>query len=228
MEQKTDTIFEIINNMVKEISVLKEYTIVKFRASEPSTVPSSIPVSIPIQPNISKIVVSDDEESEFSDDAYSSDCDDDDDDDTDDSDCDDDNDVPELVTDPMVIASESLPLESVDELPTISETVQDTVIPDLSISDATSQIIPSESTIQEPMALDEVEDHSGDDVQEEVQQPDSTTKATEVTDTNNSFSSWNVKELREYIVSNGLISNLNEASKLKKNDILKMIQRKVE
>jgi hypothetical protein len=201
IEQKNDTMFEIMNNMVKEMSAIKYNQAYAMAAMSSAPIQSNTTSNTCTNdvcdvnvPTVSKILVSDDD-----DDDYEEDTDDDDDDDDDDED-----------------NNEDSENEDDDEL-------EDTNIP-MSISSEPMNInLECESLPMEDLAVS-LEEHKEDTLDQiaESKQEDINNEEEILGDgQDEDYAKMHIKELRELAVSKGLTQ---DASKLKKQDILKLMR----
>ena len=240
VEQKTDTLFEIMNNIVKELSILKDITTNRMttQCSSSFTNQSNSFVCDPSPIKLEKIVVSDDES-----DSYVSDEDDevtnseDDDDDNDDNDSED-NDT--LMREPVLVDVNG-PVREIAPTPTqlsnaTGDLREETKFLDVNVPIPVVEDIKNSFSIETAnVSTPDQEISSTQDLQ--VVEPLTTGSDTTTTgpvmealediqdkspilQEANDFSSWNLKELREYAVSNNIVS---DSSKYNKKELLKMI-----
>jgi hypothetical protein len=213
LEQKCDTMFEIINNVVQEITIVRGATnrIMQgfmtgpfpMSGSEPNSVPYSSTASQVDTIQLSEAVDDDDDDDEGDDD------DDDDDDDDEGDDDDDDDEGDEVENDP--IDNEVVDLEIIDEEKMDNEIEQMSKEEIMSIVenlDKELESTPIEHDIES--TLEPMEESASEPMEESAAEP------IESTD----YKNMNLLTLKNLAVAKGLVAN---ASKMKKNDLLKLL-----
>lgn len=202
IEQKCDTMFEIINNIVKELSSVRNNQVISGNYSigigNPSPVYNNYP--FPLNTNLcshnDKIVVSDEEEED--DDT------DEEDDDTDEEEEEENNINFEFVADEQ------------DKIKVINVEIGHSVEADISTSDNDD----GESENESPVELDENEHLHIEKVDTPVDESYVET-VSEKESPKEVYSKMNVQSLKALVITKGLSS---DPSKLKKNDLLKLLE----
>jgi hypothetical protein len=215
LENKCDTVYEIITNLVKEVSNIRQVQIqhLSNTFSSNNIVPSFHNTEINGKIKVSDEDFEDDEEEddeedeEEDDDSQASDDDDDDDDDEDD---------------------ESPPLLTIEEEPLSNSTIKvinvdigDVIESDILETEVESENLDGEENKLEPIELDEEEQIHVEKLDEsaalENSEPENESKET----SRDIYNKMSVSELKALVITKGLSS---DPSKKKKNELLKMLE----
>lgn len=208
IEQKTDTMLEIINNIVKEIYVLKNAQQMTSRFFSTMSIHNDhMPVNVPNTEYISKKINVSDNESE-SDDDDQEDTDEDEDDESDD---DDQEETDELNIEEIV----SFPVENDDVVKVINVTLNEIELP-VPVEEEEAQEVESiEDLSPSPILVEKVDSEEQENLEEDVQGESQKESSKEV------YRKMTLQSLKTLVITKGLCS---DPSKLKKTDLLKMLE----
>lgn len=225
LEQKCDTMFEIINNLVQEVTMVRSVTNRMIQGMAFGSPMSNIaPEHMPVQhihlvnEEDGEASEAEDDASEAEDEASEAEDDEDDDDEEDDDDKEDEDEVEvenseaeDLVKNDVDIVEKSI--EMVDEIVELETTIELETVGDLetilteNINNFIEQIEMNTEDKVETMV---------ENIDELVENLDEVTESTESTD----YKNMNLQTLKTLAVAKGLVTN---ASKLKKNELLKLL-----
>ena len=221
LENKCDTVYEIITNLVKEVSNIRQIQIQHFSNtfSSNTIVPSFHNTEINGKIKVSDEDFEDDEEDEADkdededeDDSQASDDDDDDYDDEDDED--DENKMSPLIT------IEEEPLSN-STIKVINVDIGDIIEADIVETEFESENLDGEENKLEPIELDDEEQIHVEKLDEspalENSEPENESKET----SRDVYNKMSVSELKALVITKGLSS---DPSKKKKNELLKMLE----
>jgi hypothetical protein len=210
LENKCDTVYEIITNLVKEVSNIRQ---VQIQHLSNSFVSDTIVPSFHNAEINGKIKVSDED---FEDDDASDDEDDEDEDedDEDEDDEDSDDDMPPLITieeDP--ISNSTIKVINVD--------IGDTIEADILETEVESENLDNEDNKLEPIELDEEEQIHVEKLEESPALENSESDNISKESSRDVYNKMSVSELKALVITKGLSS---DPSKKKKNELLKMLE----
>lgn len=214
LEDKCDTMYEIIDNMAKEVNRLHAFCSKPSIPVTPSSVESQIPFRIPsILGNhfVNKIIVSDNESDDDSGSEYS---------DTTNSDADDDNDEEDVKTnDGIVITeSESIQYEDLDEIDDslnileVEDIVNEDEVREEKLDETEDVIVPIEPLELDPLVEEPpVEDH--------VESTESNDPIGQNMDVN-TYKKMEVGALKSLVLEKGLATDVKKMKKAELIDLL--------
>jgi hypothetical protein len=216
LENKCDTVYEIITNLVKEVSNIRQVQIqhLSNTFSSNTIVPSFHNTEINGKIKVSDEDFEDDEEEEDEDEDDEGDDEDNDEDDDEDEDEDEENESPQLLT------IEEEPLSN-STIKVINVDIGDIIEADIVETEVESENLDGEENVLEPVELEEeekihVEKLDGSPALENSE-PENESKET----SKDVYNKMSVSELKALVITKGLSS---DPSKKKKNELLKMLE----
>jgi hypothetical protein len=204
IEQKTDTMLEIINNIVKEIYVLKNAQQMTSRFFSTMSIHNDhMPVNVPNTEYISKkINVSDDESESDDDDQEETD---------EDDESDDDEEIEELNIEEIVSST----VENDDVVKVINVSLNEIELPVPVEEEETQEVESIEDLSPSPIQVEKVDSEEQENLEEDVQGESQKESSKEV------YRKMTLQSLKTLVITKGLCS---DPSKLKKTDLLKMLE----
>jgi hypothetical protein len=215
LENKCDTVYEIITNLVKEVSNIRQIQIEHFSNtfSSNTIVPSFHNTEINGKIKVSDEEFEDDDEAEEEDDEDDED-DEDEDEDDEDEDEDEDDEMPRLLT------IEEEPLSN-STIKVINVNIGDAIEAEILETEVESENLDGEENVLEPVELEEEEQIHVEKLDEspalENNEPENDSKET----SRDVYNKMSVSELKALVITKGLSS---DPSKKKKNELLKMLE----
>lgn len=226
IEQKTDTMLEIINNVVKEIYVLKNAQQINTRFFTTTNNNENV-VHIPAPTvnylSTNKINVSDEDDSDGDEDEDHSDDDGDEDDDDGDEDGDSDDDEPiikELDIE-EITSYEILPSLSEDAVKVINVSLNEMDIPiednGNEVDEDVTDLVEIDNLTSSPIQVEKMEAEETENLEEDVSHEESSQKE----HSKDVYRKMTLQSLKALVITKGLCS---DPSKLKKPELLKMLE----
>ena len=213
LENKCDTVYEIITNLVKEVTNIRQVQIQQLSNSFVSNtiVPSfhNTEVNGRIKVSDEDFEASEDDEDEDEDDEEEDEDDDEEDDDSQASD----DDMPPLITIEEPITNSTIKVINVD--------IGDIIESDILETEVESENLDNEDNKLEPIELEEEEQIHVEKLDESPALENSETESEIKETARDVYSKMSVSELKALVITKGLSS---DPSKKKKNELLKMLE----
>jgi hypothetical protein len=216
LEQKCDTMFEIINNVVQEITIVRGATARIMQGLPGLPLSNSIVLQESVLPEDEK----DDEEEEDEEDEDEKDEDEDDDDDEDDEDEDEDDDDEDNDEDDE--HDDVVTLETIEHQFENVEKQFETVEHQFDIQEEIPLVI--ESSESDLIADLEIVEENINDIIEQIELENPEKLQEEPNNETTDYKNMNLQALKSLVVAKGLVTNAN---KLKKNELLKLLDESV-
>ena len=222
LENKCDTVYEIITNLVKEVSNIRQIQIEHFSNtfSSNTIVPSFHNTEINGKIKVSDEEFEDDDEAEEEDDEDDEDEDDEDEDDEDEDEDDEDEDDEDEDEMPRLLTIEEEPLSN-STIKVINVNIGDAIEAEILETEVESENLDGEENVLEPVELEEEEQIHVEKLDEspalENSEPENESKET----CRDVYNKMSVSELKALVITKGLSS---DPSKKKKNELLKMLE----
>jgi hypothetical protein len=218
LENKCDTVFEIISNLVKEVSNIKQIQISQYAMTSSNFQNSNTIIPSFHNTEINgKIKISDEEfdnESEDEDDGSEDDGSEDDGSDDDGSDDDgSDDDMPPLISIEEPIHNSTIKVINVE--------IGDTIEADILETDVETDILDNDENKLEPIELQEEEQIHVEKLHETASLDNNDNDSVSRESSKDIYSKMSVSELKALVITKGLSS---DPSKKKKNELLKMLE----
>ena len=214
LENKCDTVYEIITNLVKEVTNIRQ---VQIQQLSNSFVSNTIVPSFHNTEVNGRIKVSDEDFEASEDDEDEDDEDDEDDDEDDDEEDDDsqasDDDMPPLITIEEPITNSTIKVINVD--------IGDIIESDILETEVESENLDNEDNKLDPIELEEEEQIHVEKLDESPALENSETESEIKETARDVYSKMSVSELKALVITKGLSS---DPSKKKKNELLKMLE----
>jgi len=211
LENKCDTVYEIITNLVKEVSNIRQVQIQHL--SNTFTSSTVVPSFHNTEIN-GKIKVSDEDFDEDEDDDDEDDDDEDEDDEEEEEDDEEDDDMPPLIT------IEEEPLSN-STIKVINVNIGDTIEAEILETEVESENLDGEENKLEPIEIDEDEQIHVEKLEESAALENSESENENKETSRDVYSKMSVSELKALVITKGLSS---DPSKKKKNELLKMLE----
>jgi len=217
LENKCDTVYEIITNLVKEVTNIRQVQIQQLSNSFVSNtiVPSfhNTEVNGRIKVSDEDFEASEDDEDEDEDDEDEDDEEDQDDDEEDDDSQASDDDMPPLITIEEPITNSTIKVINVD--------IGDIIESDILETEVESENLDNEDNKLDPIELEEEEQIHVEKLDESPALENSETESEIKETARDVYSKMSVSELKALVITKGLSS---DPSKKKKNELLKMLE----
>uniref|UniRef100_A0A6C0ASQ3 Rho termination factor N-terminal domain-containing protein n=1 Tax=viral metagenome TaxID=1070528 RepID=A0A6C0ASQ3_9ZZZZ len=216
LEQKCDTMFEIINNVVQEITIVRGATARIMQGLPSLPLSNSIVLQQSVLPEDEKDDEEEEDEEEEEEDEKDEDEDDDEDDEDEDEDDDDDDDKDDDEDDDVVT------LETIEHQFENVEKQFETVEHQFDIQEEVPLVI--ESSESDLIADLEIVEENINDIIEQIELENPEKIQEEPNNETTDYKNMNLQALKTLVVAKGLVTNAN---KLKKNELLKLLDESV-